>query len=573
MNIVHTVTEGGQIATHRFRMFKQVLKIAFSCAFVVGIITFALCMLRVPFFHYQGIWYYTKATVLKDFVKQIEVDSRYWAFATGQRYAQASIVLPAERVISMSEPYLTAMERSSMYALKVSSMTSNFTAGIVLFLFLCCGMRSKSKQHLSGKKMSPAWLVALRLKFTRNASPIKIGSVPLVKGTESRHILITGGTGTGKTNCLHHILQQLRAQKQKAVIVDTTGVFLERYYDPDKDVLLSPFHPKTAQWHPWAECKTPFDFSEIAEAFIPHSYSEHDNYWRQASRTVFCSMLQKFDNSKKISELVRWILFETLSNMCLLLQGTKAASHMDINSEKTASSVRSVVSTFLECLECLEDTKDAFSIRDWISSDTQNSQGSQDSQDSWLFLHCNPDQRASARPLLSAWISSAIRGLMSLQPDLDRKIWFIIDELPTLQRVKDIEVLLAEGRKYGGCGILSLQSPSQLESIYGREVTETIIGNTQTKIVFSEQDPKIADRISKSFGDCEVKEFQEGISYGAHETRDGVNLSTHTRHAPVVSSSSIMALPKNTAFLKLPGSYPIAKVCLKLANMKAKTFA
>lgn len=566
MNIVHTVTEGGQIATHRFRMFKQVLKIAFSCAFVVGLITFALCMLRVPFSHYQGVWYYTKATVLKSFVKQIEVDSQYWAFATGQRYAQASIVLPAERVISMSEPYLAAMERSSMYALKVSSMTSNFTAGVILFLFLCCGLRSKSKQHLSGKKMSPAWLVALRLKFTRNASPIRIGSVPLVKGTESRHILITGGTGTGKTNCLHHILQQLRAQKQKAVIVDTTGVFLERYYDPDKDVLLSPFHPQTARWHPWAECKTPFDFSEIAEAFIPHSYSEHDNYWRQASRTVFCSMLQKFDNSKKISELVRWILFETLSNMCLLLQGTKAASHMDINSEKTASSVRSVVSTFLECLECLEDTNNAFSIRDWISSDTQNSQGSQDSQDSWLFLHCNPDQRASARPLLSAWISSAIRGLMSLQPDLDRKIWFIIDELPTLQRVKDIEVLLAEGRKYGGCGILSLQSPSQLESIYGREVTETIIGNTQTKIVFSEQDPKIADRISKSFGDCEVKEFQEGISYGAHETRDGVNLSTHTKHAPVVSSSSIMALPKNTAFLKLPGSYPIAKVRLGIAK-------
>ncbi|MBA3239510.1 MAG: type IV secretion system DNA-binding domain-containing protein [Parachlamydiaceae bacterium] len=48
-------------------------------------------------------------------------------------------------------------------------------------------------------------------------------------------------------------------------------------------------------------------------------------------------------------------------------------------------------------------------------------------------------------------------------------MWFIIDELPSLQKVKNIEVLLTEGRKYGGCSILSLQSPSQLESIYGRE--------------------------------------------------------------------------------------------------------
>lgn len=557
MNVIHTVTEGGQIATHRFRMFKQVLKIAFSCSFLVGLLTFTGCMLRVPLSHYQGLWYYTKGTVLKEYTKEIEVDSRYWTLAAGQRYAGESVLLPAERVIQASELYLFHLERSSLSALKIASMTSNVTAGVVLLIFLCCGLRSKSKQHLSGKKISPAWLVTLKLKWARKASPIQIGPIPMVKGTESQHMLITGGTGTGKTNCLHHILRQIREQKQKAIIIDTTGAFLDRYYVPDKDIILSPFHANTSKWHPWAECKIPFDFSEIAEAFIPQTYNEHDNYWRQASRSVFCSMLQKFDDSQKISELVRWILFEPLTNICNLLQGTKAASHMDISSEKTASSVRSVASTFLECLECLEDTQDPFSIHKWISSSQQ---------DSWLFLHCTPNQRASARPLLSAWISSAIRGLLALEPNIDRKIWFIIDELPSLQKIKDLEVLLTEGRKYGGCGVISLQSPSQLESIYGREVTRTIIGNTQTKIIFSEQDPEIAERISKSFGDCEVKEFQEGISYGAHEARDGVNLSTHMKNTPIVSPSKILALPKNTAFIKLPGSYPIVKVGLKIAN-------
>jgi type IV secretory pathway TraG/TraD family ATPase VirD4 len=239
------------------------------------------------------------------------------------------------------------------------------------------------------------------------------------------------------------------------------------------------------------------------------------------------------------------------------MQGTKAASHMDISSEKTASSIRSVASTFLECLECLEDTENPFSIRDWIANPNQ---------DSWLFLHCTPSQRSSVRPLLSAWISSAIKGLQALKPDLNRRIWFIIDELPSLQKVKDVEVLLTEGRKYGGCAVLSLQSPSQLESIYGRDVTKTIIGNTLTKIIFAEQDPEIAERISKSFGDCEIKEFHEGISYGAHEARDGVNLSTHMKHAPIVPSSKILSLPKNTDFLKLPGNYPVVKIRLKMAK-------
>nr|MBA3604154.1 type IV secretion system DNA-binding domain-containing protein [Parachlamydiaceae bacterium] len=216
------------------------------------------------------------------------------------------------------------------------------------------------------------------------------------------------------------------------IIVDTTGSFLDRYYRAGKDFILSPFHQNTMKWHPWAECKTQFDFAEISEAFIPHSHNEHDNYWRQASRTVFSSTLEKFYNSKKNSELVRWILFEPLSQFCNLLKGTKAASHMDINSEKTASSIRSVASTFLECLEFLEDTEEPFSIRDWISDPKQ---------DSWLFLHCKPSQRSAVRPLFCSWISSAIKGLLALEPDFNRKIWFIIDELPSLQKVKNIETL------------------------------------------------------------------------------------------------------------------------------------
>ncbi|MBA3239511.1 MAG: type IV secretion system DNA-binding domain-containing protein [Parachlamydiaceae bacterium] len=97
-------------------------------------------------------------------------------------------------------------------------------------------------------------------------------------------------------------------------------------------------------------------------------------------------------------------------------------------------------------------------------------------------------------------------------------------------------------------------------------VTKTIIGNTLTKIILAEQDPEIAERISKAFGDCEVKEFNEGISYGAHEARDGVNLSTQTKSSPIVSPSKILSLPKNTAFVKLPGNYPIVKVRLKIAK-------
>lgn len=162
-----------------------------------------------------------------------------------------------------------------------------------------------------------------------------------------------------------------------------------------------------------------------------------------------------------------------------------------------------------------------------------------------------PQQRSLLRPLMSAWISSAIRGTLALPIDLNRRIWFSIDELPTLNRVKDLEVLLTEGRKYGGCGIINLQSPAQLENIYGRELTKIIIGNTATKIIFRECDSEIAERILKVFGEREIMEIQDGISYGAHEARDGVNLSMQNKIRPVVSATQILELSLNTAYVKL----------------------
>jgi len=154
-----------------------------------------------------------------------------------------------------------------------------------------------------------------------------------------------------------------------------------------------------------------------------------------------------------------------------------------------------------------------------------------------------------------------------MEPNLKRRLWFVSDELPSLNRLRDLEVCLTESRKFGGCSILAIQSLSQLEMIYGKDLTRIIIGNCATRVAFSEQDPEIATRISRIFGEKEVKEFQEAISYGAHEMRDGVNLSAQSKTSPVVSPSSIQSLTTNQAYVKLPGNLPITKIKLKYKNL------
>jgi len=208
-------------------------------------------------------------------------------------------------------------------------------------------------------------------------------------------------------------------------------------------------------------------------------------------------------------------------------------------------------------MEFIEDTETPFSIRDWVHDGKEGS---------WLFLNRRPSQRAALTPLLSCWFSIAMRSLLHLEPDFERRIWFVIDELPSLHRLRDLETFLSESRKYGGCALLAIQSPSQLEAIYGHEVTRTILGNCGTKIIFSEQDPEIATKIPKAFGEREIKEYQKGLSYGANDVRDGVNLTLQRRQQLLIPATSTQFLKKNQAFVRLPGNFPITQIKLRIAK-------
>ena len=160
--------------------------------------------------------------------------------------------------------------------------------------------QQEQKKYISGRKIAPSWLISLKLRIKRKASKIRIGALPLLKNTETQHIMITGGTGSGKTNCFHHILPQIRTTKQKAVIVDTTGILFERYFRKGKDILLNPLDERSAPWHPWVECNNKIDYDSLAECFIPQSHSEDENYWRIAARSLFSSVIQKVSQNQEL---------------------------------------------------------------------------------------------------------------------------------------------------------------------------------------------------------------------------------------------------------------------------------
>lgn len=136
----------------------------------------------------------------------------------------------------------------------------------------------------------------------------------------------------------------------------------------------------------------------------------------------------------------------------------------------------------------------------------------------------------------------------------------MIDELPSLYKLPSLFSALAESRQFGGCSVLSFQSISQLRDIYGADGAETISGLCSTRLIFRNPELRTAEWLSKSLGQMEADETKEGLSYGAHEIRDGVSIQSHTSVKPLVLYPEIMELEDLAAYLRLPGKWPITKV-------------
>ncbi len=557
MNLFRTLAEGGQTWAHRVRMVRQVIKIALNFSLLIAAIIFVINISKIGPRLFQGSWYYAKAHTLNLFGNDTSVSKSYWESMTRERTVSANRQVPAHQLIQHTKPQASLLLKLLQLEAKKSLKICPWCFSIVLLFFFIRGQTSKRKQHISGKRIVYPFLLKLTLIIKKKASPIKIASLPMVKNTETQHTLVTGGTGSGKTNCFHQMLPQLRQNGHKALIIDTTGHFVEKYYDPDLDFILNPLDKRSSPWNPWVECDNLFDYDSLADSFIPQSLHDQENYWRIAAKSVLSSLMVKTMDLKRTSELTNWLLRKPLEDLADFLQGTNATAHIDLSSAKTAASIRSVASTFLKGLDHLQDTSTPFSINNWCTNEKESG---------WLFLSCQPSQRSAIIPLISCWFSIAVRGLFHLKSDFNRRIWFVVDELPTLRKLKELETLVSEGRKYGACGLFALQSPSQLEEIYGRATAQTIIGNCGTRVIFSEYDPEVADKISRSIGESEIKEYQEGISYGAHEIRDGVNLSLQTKKMPIISVTDIQSLEKNRAFVKLPGDFPITKLKIPICT-------
>ncbi|HHY0497223.1 type IV conjugative transfer system coupling protein TraD [Vibrio parahaemolyticus] len=563
-----STTRGGQITFHNIRMWWQVNVTTIKYVNIIsGLLGLLATWLITSANTLTGAYYYTLFWLFNklgfSLKRNVVVE---WE---GQRY---SSTLGKQ----LENPTLAQCHQEFLQALFVGVLVY-VIASTVLFVLINHWFKKKGQEqsednHIRGFQLAEPKQVTAELKKKKKLSPFALdGHRLFVSQFEVKHLLIDGTTGAGKSVAIRKLLRWIRERGDKAIIYDKGCDFVSKFYDPHKDVILNPFDERCAAWDIWSDAKDAPDFESLAAALIPQ-HGEGDPFWVDSARTIFSATAYQMMLDDKlecsIENLLHIILTSELSTLGEHLKGTEASSLVSKSIEKTAISIKSVLATYIKSLRYLHglDEKDSqgnrkrapFSITDWVQDE---------SQQGFLFLSSNARQHTALRPLISMWLAIASNAILGMEPDEDRRIWVIIDEMPTLHKLPELTHIISEVRKFGGCYLLGLQSYAQLETTYGRNAARVIFDLLNTRFFFRAPSKAMASVASDDLGEQEIDISRENISYGANALRDGVSLGHQNKTRPVVSPAEIQGLDDLECYLRTPNSMLITKLQLKYDRM------
>jgi hypothetical protein len=128
-----------------------------------------------------------------------------------------------------------------------------------------------------------------------------------------------------------------------------------------------------------------------------------------------------------------------------------------------------------------------------------------------------------------------------------RPVWFVLDELASLQRLPQLHTAVTENRKSNNPVVLGFQGRSQLETRYGHDA-EAMLSQPGTKIFLRTSEPHAAKWISDTIGEVEIERMRESRSKGQYGQR---SFGMERQVEPLVMASEISGLPSLRGYLKL----------------------
>ena len=356
------------------------------------------------------------------------------------------------------------------------------------------------------------------------------------KRTEAQHIEIIGDTGSGKTTLLMQYLRQIADRGETAIVHDPACEFVQRFYDEKRgDIILNPLDDRCPYWGPAEELRSRAEAKAVAASLYQPTSDKKGEFFTETPQKIFAHLLTKGPSPQ---DLVRWM--SDPAEIDRRVEGTEYAQMIAKGAHEQRSGVLASLGLIADSLRMLpvkEQAKSSWSATEWAET-----------RQGWIFITSKATEREALRPLHSLWIDLLVLRLMSAPTEKQKKVWFVLDELASLQRLPQFHTAITENRKSGNPIILGLQGKAQLEVVYSPLLAQVMLSQPATKIFLKTTEPNAAEWVSNAIGKVEIERVKETHSDG---TRAGKSFTLDRQIEPLVMDSEISGLDDKHAFLKL----------------------
>ena len=350
--------------------------------------------------------------------------------------------------------------------------------------------------------------------------------LPVGDSLLSRHTLLLGSPGTGKSNMLQHVLRNLRvnlSSEDVLVVFDPTGEYTELFRQTG-DIVFADDQRATdgsgeAQWNLFNELVDDTRKMEDASALCDMLFNERirtapDPYFAIAARDLTLALIvylcRQDDPSLRNNETLRGLIdgFDTESMLTILesLPEMRAmgAYLIDAGSKQTLGVVAALQQASRELLQGRFNQSGNLSMRTTIRR-----------KNGKVIFVCYDAQRGRMTGSVFATLLDLCLQEALSRTENEGNIYLLLDDVCALPRLTHLEDALLFGRNKGLRLMMSLSGVSRLTDRYGELGAQTILDSFGTTVAF-----RLHDRLARSF----VKNL-----YGRHRVVETFTSSVQVR--------------------------------------------
>ena len=383
--------------------------------------------------------------------------------------------------------------------------------------------------------------------------------VPLDENLLSRHIMLLGGIGTGKTNAFNQVVAQARrnmSDNDIMIIFDTKGDFYKTFYRHG-DIVISNDDTATGPdgkdyWNIFNEIELDEHMEEniveISKALF-HQKLEKSNqpFFPNAAKDLFSAILTHFSRNKELNsdnEALRSFLdsapTEAIREMLKQHDDLKAmVSYIfDDRSPQTQGVISELQQLSREIFLGNFKKRGTLSMRNIV----------REKGGKCVFIEYDLGIGNMLSPIYSLLFDLAIKEALCRKKS-EGNVYFITDEFSLIPNLQHVDDAVNFGRSLGVKFMIGIQNIDQVYENYGENRARSLLSGFLTSVCFRVNDYRSKDFIKELFGVNRKKEIYMAAVQGR-------GIVESVRDANVVEDWDISRLGIGEAIIGLPGKEP-----------------